>query len=103
MKPFQSLVTVSNRGLVHRVSKAQTKKDQRNGADHWSIKHLPEGADPTLFSDEVVPLARELAGTIAPWTALSPVQIQGIVDRVYGVNKFEVTLGDVWCGLVRRL
>lgn len=40
------------------------------------------------------------AGTLSPWSGLTVAQIQVIIDKVYGADKYTVVPGDVWCGLV---
>ncbi|KAJ6561587.1 hypothetical protein B0H10DRAFT_2239869 [Mycena sp. CBHHK59/15] len=54
------------------------------------------------FTDEVVPLACELAGSleVKPWAKLTVVQIQAIIDRVYGEGEHVVTAEGPWVGLV---
>jgi hypothetical protein len=42
----------------------------RGGAAKWTLKHLPDGTS-SEFTDEVVPLAIELAGSLPPWTKLT--------------------------------
>jgi hypothetical protein len=82
-------------------SREPTKKQLRGGANKWQLKHLPEGADPDAFTSMVTPLAKIKAGTLEPWASLSVVQIQEIVEDVYGPGRFTVEDEDMWCGLVR--
>ncbi|KAJ7166622.1 hypothetical protein C8R46DRAFT_899575, partial [Mycena filopes] len=79
--------------------KAPTRKQLRGGSDKWRLEHLPAGTA-SEFTDEVVPLARELAGTLAPWVGLSVKQVQELVDRVYGDGVHEVTADGPWFGLI---
>ncbi|KAJ7461418.1 hypothetical protein FB451DRAFT_1497055 [Mycena latifolia] len=81
--------------VVARVS----RKQQRGGTAKWTLKHLPEDTA-AEFTNEVVPLARELAGTVAPWAGLTVKQIQGIVDKVYGPGVHKVTPDGAWAGLI---
>ncbi|KAJ7293024.1 hypothetical protein C8J57DRAFT_14040 [Mycena rebaudengoi] len=76
-----------------------TKKQIRDNANKWSRLHLPDGTYPR-FVDEVVPLARELLGTVDPWAALNVKQVQSIVDRVYGANVHAVDVNGPWFGLL---
>lgn len=77
-----------------------TQKDARGGDKKWQLKHLPAGtAD--IFTKDVVPHAREKAGTLNPWNTLSVRQIQDLVDEVYGNGQYVVTEDNVWFGLVR--
>ncbi|KAJ6583692.1 hypothetical protein B0H10DRAFT_2234784 [Mycena sp. CBHHK59/15] len=97
-----------------------TGKAARGGDAKWQLKHLPEGTA-AKFTDELVPLARELAGARiltsplnkqphtskdtppparSPWDALTVKQIQGLVDKVYSAGKYTVKNRDVWVGLV---
>ncbi|KAJ6631377.1 hypothetical protein B0H10DRAFT_1938273 [Mycena sp. CBHHK59/15] len=73
-----------------------------NGAAKWTLRDLPHGTS-TEFTEEVVPLARELVGTLHPWAGLTVKQIQEIIDRVYGAGKHLVTADSAWVGLVHRL
>ncbi|KAJ7110512.1 hypothetical protein C8R44DRAFT_800159 [Mycena epipterygia] len=77
-----------------------TKKAQRNGAAKWTLKSLPAGSAEE-FTNEVVPLARELAGTIPhPWDALGDAQVQAILDRVYPEKKYKVEDNAAWVDLL---
>ncbi|KAJ7930654.1 hypothetical protein B0H13DRAFT_1858467 [Mycena leptocephala] len=81
--------------------KKVTGKAARGGDSKWTLKHLPDNtAD--KFTYDVVPLAREQvgAGTLSPWSGLTVAQIQVIIDKVYGADKYTVVPGDVWCGLI---
>lgn len=77
------------------AAKPATRKAQRNDATKWTLTS-------DEFTDEVVPLARELAGTLAPWEGLTVKHIQDIVDKVYPEAEHEVTPESAWVGLVRR-
>ncbi|KAJ7449363.1 hypothetical protein B0H11DRAFT_2332351 [Mycena galericulata] len=79
--------------------KPLTRKEIRGGSAKWTLKHLPAGTSDE-FTSEVVPLTRELAGSLAPWDGLTVKQIQDIVDKVYGVGKHEVAAESAWVGLV---
>ncbi|KAJ6549570.1 hypothetical protein DFH09DRAFT_1086817 [Mycena vulgaris] len=80
-------------------SKAPSRTAQRQGAAKWTLKHLPSGTSDE-FTNELVPLARDLAGTLPPWTGLTVKQIQGLADRVYGPGVHTVTLESAWVGLI---
>ncbi|KAF7348717.1 hypothetical protein MVEN_01390600 [Mycena venus] len=80
-------------------SKALTRKAVRGGNAKWTLRDLPAGTA-AEFSNEVVPLACEQAGVIAPWDGLTQKQIQRIVDRVYGEGVHKVTEDGVWAGLI---
>ncbi|KAJ7877131.1 hypothetical protein B0H13DRAFT_2347293 [Mycena leptocephala] len=80
--------------------KKVTGKAAHGGDSKWTLKHLPDNtAD--KFTYNVVPLAREQAGagTLSPWSGLTVAQIQVIIDKVYGADKYTVVPGDMWCGL----
>ncbi|KAJ6613719.1 hypothetical protein B0H10DRAFT_2221962 [Mycena sp. CBHHK59/15] len=79
--------------------KPPTRKEARGGTAKWTLQHLPPGTT-SEFTDEVVPLARELAGTLAPWMGLTVKQIQHLVDRVFGEGVHEVTAESAWVGLI---
>ena len=48
-----------------------------------------------------MPLAKAMAGTMVPWSELSVVHVQSLVDKAFGENLHVVQQDDVWCGLVR--
>ncbi|KAJ7631553.1 hypothetical protein DFH06DRAFT_1303634 [Mycena polygramma] len=79
--------------------KAPTRKEVRGGTAKWTLQHLPPGTS-AEFTDEVVPLARELVGTLNPWAGLTIKQIQDIVDIVYGAGVHKVTAESTWVGLL---
>ncbi|KAJ7731387.1 hypothetical protein B0H16DRAFT_1696718 [Mycena metata] len=76
-----------------------TRKAARGGLAKWNLRHLPAGTA-AEFTNEVVPLARELAGTLPPWANLTLKQCQGLVDKVYGEGKHIVTADGPWAGLI---
>ncbi|KAF8155159.1 hypothetical protein K438DRAFT_1777867 [Mycena galopus ATCC 62051] len=80
--------------------KGLARKQVRGGAAKWSLKHLPANTT-DQFTNEVVPLARELLGTAGdkPWGKLTVPQIQAIVDKVYGKGCHAVTPDGPWVGL----
>ncbi|KAJ7029058.1 hypothetical protein C8F04DRAFT_1288987 [Mycena alexandri] len=63
-------------------SKPLTKKEQRGNAKKWNLSHLPPGTS-DRFTNVVVPLARELCGTLQPWAPLTLLQMQGVVNRAF--------------------
>ncbi|KAJ6612056.1 hypothetical protein B0H10DRAFT_2437177 [Mycena sp. CBHHK59/15] len=79
-----------------------TKKEQHNNAKKWALAHLPAGTD-SLFTNELVPLACELLGTLPPWSSLTADHVQGLVNRVYGTKKdkliHKVSADGIWCGM----
>ncbi|KAJ7494907.1 hypothetical protein FB451DRAFT_1550594 [Mycena latifolia] len=91
--------------------KPLTKKEQRGNARKWTLNHLPQGTA-HQFTTEVVPLAREKLGALAPWAKLSVAQIQTIVNKVYEKKEkgvvngkpkpiiHKVTDDGVWAGLL---
>jgi hypothetical protein len=91
---LQSLIAIQPR--------APTQKQLRGGSAKWALKHLPSGTS-SQFTDEVVPLARELAGSqqLEPWTKLTVKQVQDIIDKVYGKGEYMVEASGPWMGLVR--
>ncbi|KAJ6600106.1 hypothetical protein B0H10DRAFT_2083832 [Mycena sp. CBHHK59/15] len=64
----------------------------RGGQSKWTLKHLPEGTM-SEFKEEVVPLARQLTGTLAPWAKMTSKQLQTMLDMVYGAGKCEGPFG----------
>ncbi|KAJ6517195.1 hypothetical protein C8R47DRAFT_1254521 [Mycena vitilis] len=94
------LLAYERRSLtIKDVPKELTGRAARGGNAKWTLKHLPAGtAD--QFTSEVVPLACEQAGALGPWRGLTVKQIQGVVDRVFGVDVYKVAPHDVWVGLI---
>ncbi|KAG6912922.1 hypothetical protein DXG01_011118, partial [Tephrocybe rancida] len=76
-----------------------TKTEIRGGSRKWTLSHLPPDTS-DKFTSEVVPLAKEKVGTLAPWASLTSAEIQAIVDTVYGPGAHIITGGDVWHGLI---
>jgi len=80
-----------------------TKKSLRGGANKWNLNHLP-GPEPQVvqktFTRVLVPLAKAMAGMMVPWSELSVVHVQSLVDKAFGENVHIVERDDVWCGLV---
>ncbi|KAJ6545944.1 hypothetical protein B0H10DRAFT_1969834 [Mycena sp. CBHHK59/15] len=84
---------------IQPVAKPPTQKQQRGGATKWGLVHLPPSTQ-LQFTDQVVPLVRELVGTLPPWASPTIKQTQDIIDKVYGAGKHVVTAGDPWIGLI---
>ena len=45
-------------------------------------------------------LAKAMAGMMVPWSELSVIHVQSLVDKAFGENLYVVQQDDVWCGLV---
>ncbi|KAJ7911948.1 hypothetical protein B0H13DRAFT_2327803 [Mycena leptocephala] len=74
-------------------------KQLLGGSAKWTLKHLPSGTS-SQFTDEVVPLAGELAGSqLEPWTKLTVKQVQDIIDKVYGKGEYIVEASGPWMSL----
>ncbi|KAJ7883390.1 hypothetical protein B0H13DRAFT_2278138 [Mycena leptocephala] len=80
---------------------APTQKQLRGGSAKWTLKDLPSSTS-SQFPDEVVPLARELAGSqqLEPWTKLTVKQVQDIINKVYGKGEYIVEASGPWMGLI---
>ncbi|KAJ6522565.1 hypothetical protein B0H19DRAFT_1277263 [Mycena capillaripes] len=74
-------------------------KELCGGSDKWTLQHLPPGTA-AEFTDEVIPLARELAGNLQPWAGLTVKQIQALIDKVYGEDVHTMTAESAWVGLI---
>ncbi|KAJ6625656.1 hypothetical protein B0H10DRAFT_2211929 [Mycena sp. CBHHK59/15] len=105
-EPPQRLVATTIQWLLQQIiaiqtiaPKLPTRKEARGGTAKWTLQHLPPGTA-SEFMDEVVPLARKLAGTLTPWMGLTVKQIQHLVDRVFGEGVHEVTTESAWVGLI---
>ena len=52
------------------------------------------------FTQVLVPLAKAMAGTMVPWSELSIVYVQSLVNKAFGESLYVIQRYDVWCGLV---
>ncbi|KAJ6626486.1 hypothetical protein B0H10DRAFT_2185729 [Mycena sp. CBHHK59/15] len=92
--------------LVSAPPRHPTKKELRGNASKWTLEHLPH-ATAALFTSDVVPLARQLLGSLEPWAKLSVAQIQDIVNLVFPPKEGEhgpvhvVTEEGPWWGLLQ--
>ncbi|KAJ6623230.1 hypothetical protein B0H10DRAFT_2187142 [Mycena sp. CBHHK59/15] len=92
--------------LVSAPPRHPTKKELRGNASKWTLEHLPRGTA-GLFTSDVVPLARQLLGSLEPWAKLSVAQIQDIVNLVFPPKEGErgpvhvVTEEGPWWGLLQ--
>ena len=80
----------------------QTGRELRDGADKWTLKHLPPGTA-ARYTNEVVPLLKEIMGTKEPWKVVTVSEVQEAVDRVFGKGQYPVAYKSAWYGLVRPL
>ena len=78
-----------------------TKKALHGGSNKWTLNHLPEPHTiQKTFTQVLVPLAKAMAGMMVPWSELSIVHVQSLIDKAFGENLHVVQRDDVWCGLV---
>jgi hypothetical protein len=78
-----------------------TLKAARNGDKKWKLCHLPgDNGVQRLFTDEVAPQVCKKAGTLPPWDNPSVVDIQVVVDNVFGKGTYIISEDNVWYGLV---
>ncbi|KAJ6587717.1 hypothetical protein B0H10DRAFT_1961371 [Mycena sp. CBHHK59/15] len=85
-----------------------TKKELRGDAKKWTLEHLPCGTT-SLFTSDVVPLAREVLAGLEPWAKLSVANIQDVVTRAFPRAKddpkprpkYVVTEEGPWWGLLQ--
>ena len=58
-----------------------------------------------VFTNQLVPLAKSLAGSLSPWEGLSKEQVQKLVDKIYGPEEYTVQDApmDLWGPLVSHL
>lgn len=82
---------------------AATNKKKKKAV--WKTTNVPqELLANSMFTNVLVPLAHQLAGTLAnPWAALTVEQVQALVDAVWPDIDYEVERGDVVITLVRLL
>ena len=71
------------------------------GGKKWKLEHLPKGTS-EVFTNQLVPLAKSLAGSLSPWEGLSRKQVQELVDKIYGSAQHTVQEAptDPWGPLV---
>ncbi|KAJ6452743.1 hypothetical protein C8R47DRAFT_1168918 [Mycena vitilis] len=103
-----------NLKIVAVPSRPPTKKEQRGDAKKWTLEHLPRGTA-SLFTSDVVPLARADVARLEPWERLSVAQLQAVVTRVFPREKdtdaeegdtdagprYVVTKDGPWWGLLQ--
>ncbi|KAF8799804.1 hypothetical protein BYT27DRAFT_7221912 [Phlegmacium glaucopus] len=96
----------SKRGPSHYIevvsSTPRTQREARGGSGKkWKLEHLPKGTS-DVFTNQLVPLAKSLAGSLSPWEGLSKEQVQGLVDKIYGPAQHTVqdALIDPWGPLI---
>ncbi|KAG6835314.1 hypothetical protein H0H93_002802 [Arthromyces matolae] len=95
-KELPSMVKISSTPFVPR-----TQKELRGGRNKWSLVHLPDAYAQEKFSDTIVLLAKQKAGTLAPWGGLSVSDVQEIVDATFGPGQYpKVVSNDAWTGLI---
>lgn len=83
-------------------STPRTQREARGGnGQKWKLEHLPNGTS-EVFTNQLVPLAKSLAGSLSPWESLSKEQVQGLVDKIYGSAQHTVQDApiDPWGPLV---
>ncbi|KAF8237733.1 hypothetical protein L208DRAFT_1245216 [Tricholoma matsutake] len=82
----------------------RTQKAAHGSDAKWKFNHLPAQTD-DLFKDLLVPLARKMADNLGPWEVLPMMEVQKLVDRVYGPDQYVVAEDNVWvvCPLSYRL
>ena len=55
----------------------------------WKLEHLPKRTS-DVFTNQLIPLAKSLAGSLSPWEGLSKEQVQKLVDNIFGSAKYTV-------------
>jgi len=67
----------------------------------WKLEHLPKRTS-EVFTNQLVPLAKSLAGSPPPWESLSKEQVQGLIDKIYGSAQHTIQDApiDPWGPLV---
>ena len=87
------------------ASTPRTQREARGGSGKkWKLEHLPKGTS-DVFTNQLVPLAKSLAGSLSPWEGLSKDHVQGLVDKIYGSAQYIVQDApmDPWGPLVSVL
>jgi hypothetical protein len=83
-------------------STPRTQREARGGSGKkWKLEHLPQGTS-EVFTNQLIPLAKSLAGSLSPWEGLSNEQVQELVDKIYGSARYTVQDApiDPWGPLV---
>ena len=83
-------------------STPRTQREACGGSGQkWKLEHLPKGTS-KAFTNQLVPLAKSLAGSLSPWEGLSKEQVQELVDKIYGSNQYTIQDApiDPWGPLV---
>ncbi|KAF8810994.1 hypothetical protein BYT27DRAFT_7208870 [Phlegmacium glaucopus] len=105
MSPTTDLTTHSsnNDKTIEAVSSApRTQREARGGSGKkWRLEHLPKDTS-EAFTNQLVPLAKSLAGSLSPWEGFSREQVQELVDKIYGPAQFTVQNApiDPWAPLM---
>jgi hypothetical protein len=84
------------------ASTARTQREARGGSGKkWKLEHLPNGTS-EVFTNQLVPLAKSLAGSLSPCESLSKEQVQKLMDKIYGSDQYTVQDApvDLWSPLV---
>ncbi|KAF8803197.1 hypothetical protein BYT27DRAFT_7260232 [Phlegmacium glaucopus] len=96
--------SIWNDGIhVEYGGRVKTSRIPRNS--NWkgwgTIKTSPKGTS-DVFTNQLVPLAKSLTGSLSLWEALSKEQVQGLVDTIYGSAQHTVqdALIDPWGPLI---
>ncbi|KAF8808307.1 hypothetical protein BYT27DRAFT_7222942 [Phlegmacium glaucopus] len=88
---------------IEAVSSApRTQREARGGSGKkWRLEHLPKDTS-EAFTNQLVPLAKSLAGSLSPWEGFSREQVQELVDKIYGPAQFTVQNApiDPWAPLI---
>ncbi|KAG6898429.1 hypothetical protein C0992_004140 [Termitomyces sp. T32_za158] len=99
--PIQPASNVGSKSMIKIIhtKHVATKTELRGGKKKWTHNHLPPNTD-DKFKNDVLPLVKEKVGTLAPWSNLPSTELQNIVDRVYGINVYDIDDNPAWAGLV---
>ena len=84
------------------ASTPRTQREAHGGTGKkWKLEHLPKGTS-EVFTNQLVPLTKSLAGSLSPWEGLSKEQVQKLVDKIYGSDQYTVqdVPIDPWAPLV---
>jgi len=83
-------------------STPRTQCEARGGSGKkWKLKHLSQGTS-EVFINQLVPLAKSLAGSLSPWEGLSKEHVQELVDKIYRSARYTIQDApiDPWGPLV---
>ncbi|KAF8815367.1 hypothetical protein BYT27DRAFT_7249255 [Phlegmacium glaucopus] len=85
-----------------KLSVPRTQREAWGGSGKkWRLEHRPKNTS-DAFTNQLVPLAKSLAGSLSLWEGFSRKQVQELVDKVYGPAQYTIQNPpiDPWAPLI---